>query len=270
MRLRTLLSPFRRLLVPFQNEIKRQLCFRGISAQVFRVSELGDYRFLCGSATEYYRTVGYGGELKALGAFLFLLRRDDVVWDVGASVGLFTVHAAGMGAHVVALEPDPATLGRLKENVRLNALEQRVTVLGVALSEVPGQMALHSDGLVGGAPSLADLGRHLHQVRVPVDTVDALVARGGAPRPTVLKIDVEGAEGAVIAGARATLCGEVPPRLLLLELHPKFLPSYGWSESQVTREVARVGYLPIATQRREDQWHMLAVRHVDGSRGADV
>ena len=57
-------------------------------------------------------------------------------------------------------------------------------------------------------------------------TVDRLVA-DDAPLPTVLKIDVEGAELLVLRGATALLASTSSPRLIFLEVHPQFLPSLG-------------------------------------------
>src|SRR5690348_7695963 len=89
-------------------ELKRGLCLHEIGECDFRVSQFGTYTFRCGNRVEYFRAVEFGGEAEALGAFLFLLRPDDVVWDVGASIGLLSVHAATAARNVVAFEPDPA------------------------------------------------------------------------------------------------------------------------------------------------------------------
>lgn len=225
---------------------------RRVQAAAFR-----PHTFICASQTEWYRTAGYGGELAPLGAFLFLLRPSDIVWDVGSSVGLFTVHAADIAQRVVAIEPDPATVERLRQNVAVNGQSSRVDCLHLALGNTQGTVSLATDGLDGNAPAIADLGRHRQTVSVRLDTADALVA-AGTIRPTVLKIDVEGAEAMALEGAKGILSGPERPRLVFMEVHPRFLPQFGGDAEDVERILRETGYHLLATRAREDQYHVLA------------
>jgi FkbM family methyltransferase len=253
---RTLLG---RIVKPFVLEGKRQLCWRGLGAPIFPVSVFGPFRFQCGSKTEYHRTVGFGGEASALGAFLFLLREDDVVWDVGASVGLYAVHAAGTVRSVVAFEPDPATFQRLVANVRLNGFADRVICRARALGRSPGVVQLHTDGLEGNAPSVRNLERHTGSETVTLETVDTVLAEG-VIAPTVLKLDVEGAELAVLEGATRMLASERRPRVLFAEVHRKFLPNGGDDVGRIEALIAKAGYQVLGRQARADESHLIAVR----------
>lgn len=137
------------------------------------------------------------------------LRADDVFWDVGANVGSYALIAAKLqpAAHVVAVEPESANYAALCDNLRLNRLDRRVVALPVALAEASrvGTLALAS----------ADAGAAVHRLdahssEAGVQTVIALavddvVESFGVPAPTLLKIDVDGAEPAVLAGAAKTL-----------------------------------------------------------------
>ncbi|MGE4055782.1 MAG: FkbM family methyltransferase, partial [Vicinamibacterales bacterium] len=167
------------------HEVKRGLCLREMGEYTFRVSRFGAYRFICGNRVEFHRTVEYGNEAAALGAFLFLLRPDDVVWDIGASVGLYSIHAAGVAKAVVAIEPDQATFTRLRQNIELNSLANRISCSTEALGETAGEGQLRTDGLGGNAPALADLGRHADVTSVKVTTIDHLL-ESGSQVPTVL------------------------------------------------------------------------------------
>jgi FkbM family methyltransferase len=249
----------RRIAGTLVREVKRELCERALGEFTFRVSEFGSYRFTCGNRTEYFRTVEFGGEAVALGAFLFSLRPDDVVWDVGASVGLFSVHAAGIAKTVVAFEPDPQTFARLRQNVELNALQRLIQCRSEALGDKQGQVSLRTDGLAGNAPSLVDLGRHSGESPIPMTTVDRLVA-DDVPLPTVLKIDVEGAELLVLRGATALLASTSSPRLIFLEVHPQFLPQFGGSAAEVEAVISGHGY-KLASRLRGDQVHLIATRY---------
>lgn len=250
----------RRLLRPWSTELRRFVANRFRMPVTLTADRLGEFRFRAQNATEVARTLDYGHELVSLAAFLFLLKPDDVVWDLGASVGLFTVHAAARCSEVVAFEPDPPTFARLKENVALNGFSGKVRFEGCAVGQEPGTLELSTDGLHGLAPSLAmgTDGRHKNRVAVPVETIDRLVGKG-VPAPTVLKVDIEGAEILALRGGRTVLSGPKRPRLLFVEVHPLFLPNFGATADDVDRCVVECGYRLLSTQKRDAQYHLIAV-----------
>lgn len=238
-------------------EFKRLLCWNNISSQIFTVNDFGKLRFICGNRTEYYRSVEFGGEKKSLASFLFMLEPDDVVWDIGASIGLFATHAASIVKKVVAFEPDPATFNRLKQNVDLNGFTSKVVLHQIALGSEQGKITLQTDGLDGNAPSIANLGRHKHAVEVEIATIDKLVKEGEIA-PTVLKIDIEWAEILALRGAKDFLKSSAKPRLLFIEVHPTFLGNYNSDASEVENIVKESGYKTIGINRRGEQFHIIA------------
>jgi FkbM family methyltransferase len=139
----------------------------------------------------------------------------DVLYDVGANVGFFTLlgsRRAGATGCVYAFEPVEVNVQALRRNLELNAVgnvEVHQTALSNAVATV--RMALGRDQATG---HLAETGEDL--IVVPCTTIDAFVAAGHRP-PSVVKIDVEGAEDLVLAGMRATLRERRP--LVLCELH---------------------------------------------------
>lgn len=136
------------------------------------------------------------------------VRPGDVVWDVGANVGLFAFAAAHRAARVLALEPDPWLAGLLE---RTAEYFPNVSVIRAAVADYCGQGALHiarrargSNFLLGQGSSQSGGTRCLAEVRVlTLDSLDE------AP-PNVLKIDVEGGELAVLQGATRLLAESVP------------------------------------------------------------
>lgn len=220
-----------------------------------RTHVFGPASFRCRNSVEVSRTAGFGEEAAALGAFLFLLRPDDVVWDIGASVGLFAIHTAPRVKRVEAFEPDAATAERLRQNAVVNGLD--IGVHQLALGAEPGEVELHTDGLAGNAPSLVALGRHRATTTTRMDTIDAAVER--ITPPTVLKIDVEGAEGLVFDGARGLLGSDRRPRLIFVEVHRAFLPHYGSEPDAVERALQAGGYRTLSTTSRAEQYHLVAV-----------
>jgi FkbM family methyltransferase len=145
-------------------------------------------------------------------------RAGTTAIDVGANVGLFTValaRAVGPGGRVVVIEPDPENVARLEANLRLNRLANAL-IERVAAGDRDGEAELHIANDPAFHSTVAvhagrGVGRALH---VPVTRLDTIWMRLGRPAVSAIKVDVEGAELAVLRGAE-TLLRETRPALLL-------------------------------------------------------
>ena len=128
-----------------------------------------------------------------------------VMYDVGANMGLYGALVASMFSprRVHAFEPTPRTADVAARIARRNRLP--VTVHRVALSDRTGTAELHISPVSDSSNSLVAGFRDTDE-RIVVDavTLDDVVARTGEP-PSILKIDVETHERAVLDGARATI-----------------------------------------------------------------
>lgn len=140
------------------------------------------------------------------------LTADDVLLDVGANVGLYSVAAAALsGCRVVGLEPFPVNVEAFRANVAANGLGDRVRILPIAASARSGAGRLSHDEAVPGVAAqafhatgeAAPAGKS--EMAVDGAAIDDLVASGAIPFPTHVKIDVDGNEGSVIAGMQGTL-----------------------------------------------------------------
>jgi FkbM family methyltransferase len=142
------------------------------------------------------------------------LREGDVFFDIGSNVGFFALIAArrvGPRGASYAFEPVPANVEQIVGNAARNALDN-VTVIAGAVSDSAGTATLYLDRHPGGATlSAADLpGGDGGQIEVEVVTIDGLVADRRCRPPDVVKIDVEGAEAAVLRGMERTLAEHRP------------------------------------------------------------
>lgn len=127
------------------------------------------------------------------------LREAALVFDVGAHqcvVALVLADIVGPQGRVVAVEAEPHNVRVALRNIDLNELNS-VTVVAAAAAERPGSVRF-AEGLNG---RIAD--RTAGTIAVDAVTIDALAAEHG--EPDVVFVDVEGAEAAALAGARATL-----------------------------------------------------------------
>ena len=122
------------------------------------------------------------------------LKPGDVFVDVGANCGLFAVFAArkvGPTGRVIAIEPLPAMLERLRFNFAANGFTN-VTVCATAVGAHPGEATIHVSAKQYGHASL--VGTEGEELTVPVTPLQAIVERAGVPRIDALKIDIEGFE----------------------------------------------------------------------------
>jgi FkbM family methyltransferase len=174
------------------------------------------------------------GERHALELLLSFLGPGDVVYEVGAGVGVVTVFLARSGAKVFAFEPMRGNYERLAENLGLNRIGE-VQVFRVALGEWDGKAILYGGhkGVDFSASLLPSASNRMRQELVKVVEGDHFRKTQGLPLARAVHMDVEGYEYAAIRGLRETLkhahCG-----LLALEIHPGLLPSEITSEHVVS------------------------------------
>ncbi|NKE37410.1 FkbM family methyltransferase [Natronococcus sp. JC468] len=170
-------------------------------------------------------------ERAQLAAVLADLEPGDVFYDVGANTGLYACLAASRGSRVVAFEPYPPNVAELRRNAARNGID--ASIHEVALSDESGTVGFETEDGTNlndpGADSpgfgrgriTADRG----DLEVPAVRGDTLIDEGAAPPPTVVKIDVEGAESSAIDGLAGALSND-RCRVVYCEVHePSELPA---------------------------------------------
>jgi FkbM family methyltransferase len=210
---------------------------------------LGLYRAVGGNrllATPFGRTcfeAAYGAykltiEAGAIGHLAPLIRPDTLVIDVGANVGFFTRRFAkwisGSGS-VIAIEPEDANFARLAAMIEKAGLGARVEPVRAAAAE-------HGDGAMLALNPDNPADHKLAAAGIPVATVtlDELVAKRGWPDVSLIKIDVQGGEMRVIAGAGETLRRCRPA--LFVEVDDANLRAAGSSAERLADHLAAQGY----------------------------
>jgi FkbM family methyltransferase len=210
----------------------------------------GDLRFCCDLSEHmgsqiFFRGSYSGGQLVVLRR---LLSPDAVFVDAGANQGEFTVCAAGRlpDGHVFAFEPVPAVRERLERNVAGNGFGN-VTICPVGLSDenqddVPiyGADSAFSDGTQHmGLPTLFDVsGRSSPLAQITLRRLDEELPEG--QRVDVMKVDVEGAELAVLKGAAQTIQREKPT--IIFEANAETCEAAGYSVEALFEWLERHGY----------------------------
>ena len=165
-------------------------------------------------------------------------RSDDVVYDIGANVGIYalalatttTTTSANANAsasasdhpdrRVLAFEPSPRIVDRLRTNLRANAVGDQVDVYDCGIGDETGDRPFY----VSTYPELSGFDRTSatrwgatvdNVITVSISRLDDLADE--LPPPDVIKIDVEGGAPAVVRGARETLDRHGPT--LFVEIH---------------------------------------------------
>ncbi len=85
------------------------------------------------------------------------------------------------------------------------------------------------------------------------ESVDDLIARKEIPKPTVVKIDIEGAEMMALQGMSDLLRSDKKPRALVLELHPLYLPAFDTNLTAIFKFLIESNYQIAELASREDQ-----------------
>lgn len=150
----------------------------------------------------------------------------DVLWDIGANVGVYSLFAALKGHNVLAFEPAPGNYYLLNKNIELNHLDEKLSAYCIAFHDTSKLDRFFMQN--------TELGCALNSFGEPVDwqgkpfapslkqamigfSLDDFIESFRPPFPNHIKLDVDGNEGKIIQGAKRTLSD---PRLksILVEL----------------------------------------------------
>ena len=184
------------------------------------------------------------------------------IWDVGAHIGYHSLAFAalvGPEGQIVAFEPNPYNRERFQMNLKRNQdLAKRISLFDCALTDSNGKVAFKFSAEVDNGQSS---GSHLSSAvlpesekfyqsfkhcRVQAITADTLIRKDLAPSPSVIKIDVEGAEFAVLKGSSNLLATKKP--LLFIEIHNIFMMF------KVQQFLYRFGYELSMLQTKHDSF----------------
>jgi FkbM family methyltransferase len=156
------------------------------------------------------------------------MQPGDAVLDVGAFLGIYAILLArwgGPSTRVLAFEPTPSSVHVLYKHLDLNRVADQVTVVSEAVGEAPGsvELHLHSEPYRNAVGVTDPAGAGAGSTRVPVTTLD-LACDARAFRPTLLRMDVQGFEYAILRGARRTIAENRGRMRIVLEVHPQLWP----------------------------------------------
>jgi FkbM family methyltransferase len=177
-------------------------------------------------------------EFEDMSFVLHSLTANDLFADVGANIGSYTILASAVvGARCISIEPIPDTFEKLKRNILVNSIQHLVEAYNIGISK--------EDGIIKFTTGLdtvnhaADKGESLSEdlIEAKVRTLDGLLT---GKQPKIVKIDVEGFETNVIAGADRTL-SQASLSAVIMELNGSGR-RYGFDENALHRTMLDYGF----------------------------
>jgi FkbM family methyltransferase len=176
------------------------------------------------------------------------IQPGDVVLDVGAFLGIYAVLAArwsGPDGRVIAFEPTPSSAAIARHHLACNGLtEDRVHLIEAAVSDRISRATLHqydaqSMPYVNSLAAAVDTDAAATRQDVAVVTIDD-VCRELSITPTVIRMDVQGAEIHALKGAQNTI--RAAKRIsMVVEMHPQCWPGFGVTEADARRTIENLG-----------------------------
>lgn len=180
-------------------------------------------------------------EFEDMAFVLHALRGTDGFVDVGANIGSYTILAGGaVGARCIAVEPIPETFRHLRDNINLNGLGDRVDALNIGIGKARGVLRFTSS-LDSVNHALAELEYGGNSIEVEIERLDDVLSNF---EPRIIKIDVEGFETNVIAGAHKVLFRE-SLLAVIMELNGSG-ERYGFDEDLLHRRMLEYGFRPFS------------------------
>jgi FkbM family methyltransferase len=176
-------------------------------------------------------------------SFVAHCHRGMLLFDVGASYGLFSLAAAKFNGNAVAVDPSPIAIRMITRQLDFNQARENIHLVKAAVSDVNGSLKMLSSGVFSEGYLRFVTGRSQRELtNVGAITIDKLASEFG--NPTHIKIDVEGYEAAALRGGRETLTRFSP--LLFLELHNQLVTADGRNPNDALDELQSLGYETLA------------------------
>lgn len=194
------------------------------------------------------------------------LNSDDVFWDIGANIGVFSCFAAQVvsNGEVVSFEPFPPNVEQLEENLSYNHGGGTITIQNIALSDSQGEIEFTSTKGSDNITAKSSIDPSGDSITVDSFQGDKLVSTKGVSTPDIIKIDVEGVEPLVLRGLENTLQDHC--RVLFCEIHPEEskanhnIREYGETVESMIENVERMGFCLNYKLKRGNEIHIKATK----------
>jgi FkbM family methyltransferase len=178
-------------------------------------------------------------EFEEMCFLLHFLRKQDLMIDVGANIGVFSLLASGhVGCKSIAFEPIPSTFQRLIKNIKLNGLENKITPLNIGLGSSNSVLKFtnHTENSINRVADTNDK----NAISVDVKKLDDITGDLNSFQAILLKVDVEGFETEVLRGADEVLANPLL-KAIIIELNGSG-NKFGFDEKSIKEKLQHEGF----------------------------
>ena len=196
--------------------------------RIREISRNGDrYAFVCPNRVVSWRVRTFLTKEPETLEWIDTFQSGDVLFDVGANIGLYSIYAAKRSVLVMAFEPESQNYALINQNIFLNDVSDSVKCIAVAISDRSGVDYIYLSRFRAGESmhNFGDAQDWQHRTFKPSFqqgsvsfSLDSFLEFQPEPFPTHIKIDVDGVEAKIVRGAGRTLRDE-RLRSLLVEFN---------------------------------------------------
>lgn len=155
----------------------------------------------------------YGFEVEIIELFISIIKKDDVIFDIGSNIGLYSLIASdriGENGKIYAFEPAPIAFKSLQKNIELNSFKN-IKSISKGVSEKSGEAILNmcdddAYNSLGNTPMKEISSKE----KIEIVSIDDFVKYNNISKVDIIKIDTEGAEYLILKGGEKTLLTHRP------------------------------------------------------------
>ena len=218
--------------------------------------------FAARSPNEYARVRSLYGERPIITQLLSEVDPNDVFYDIGANIGIYSIFASKKlnTGNSIAFEPHRINASRIQRNADLNDVKIGIHQVALSNETRTGKLSTSDSesDKISGTHSLAK-GEDSETISVEMIEGDKLIKQNDIKLPTVMKIDVEGAEQLVLEGLSDTL-GSGQCHTIYCEVHPNKLSKFGGSEKELRKLLQKNGFSLKMVENRSPEYFLKASR----------
>ena len=195
---------------------------RILPSKTIQISEK-KFSFYCPNAMVKHRLETFFSKEPQTLQWIDSLEKNELFFDIGANIGLYSLYAGIRGLQVHCFEPDSLNFNLLNRNIHANGLCNKVTAYNLAISNINTISRLYLSQFISGA-SVHQVDSQLQQNKafeqgIVILSLDHICELMGC-KPNHLKIDVDGNERNILLGATETLKSKTL-KTILIEIEEK-------------------------------------------------
>lgn len=164
----------------------------------------------------------------------FVLSKNSIVFDIGAQIGVFSVFVSDKAGKVFSFEPVPENFKLLKENIKLNRL-QNVFAFNLAVSDKKSKQKIFLSKNNTGGHSVFGKGDF---IEAQTTTLQEITEKNAPEKIDLMKMDIEGAEYSIIFGLSEKTIQKI--ERIVMECHD--LPGFNRNPAKMISFLKKKGF----------------------------